>query len=240
MNMKKTGLLALVALGIFQVSVSSAKSDAPRTGDFTITVTSSELLGEAAEKIVSVLATDELISWQVHVPEGYSAESPPGIVVYVSPIQSGALPQDWSSVMDEYNLIWISANKSGNRVIVSRRVMKALLALNAIQQEYVLDDTRIYVAGLSGGGKMASMIATEYANTFDGGLFICGVKSWVVDKPRYFEAIKSNRYVFLSGERDIRVRHSRQTRRSSPGTTSQADAEQTRVSRRSPQFYRAQ
>ncbi len=202
MNTKKTGLLALVALGIFQVSVSSAKSDAPRTGDFAITVTSRELLGEAAEKITTVLATDELISWQVHVPEGYSAESPPGIVVYVSPTQSGALPQDWSSVMDEYNLIWISANNSGNRVIVSRRVLKALLALNAIQQEYVLDQTRIYVAGLSGGGKMASMIATEYANTFDGGLFICGVKSWVVDKPRYFEAIKSNRYVFLTGEHD--------------------------------------
>ena len=85
--------------------------------------------------------------------------------------------------MDEHNLIWISANKSGNRVLVSRRVMKAILALNAIQQEYALDETRIYVAGFSGGGKIASMIATDYANTFDGGLFICGVEFWDAGVP---------------------------------------------------------
>jgi predicted esterase len=202
MNMKKTGLLALVALGIFQISVSQAMTDAPRTGDFTIALTPEDLLGEAAEKVASILAADELISWEVRVPENYSAESPPGIVVYVSPLRSGALPPEWTRVMDESNLIWISANKAGNRVIVSERTLKAVLALNAIQQEYVLDDSRIYVAGLSGGGKMASMIAIHYADTFDGGLFICGVKSWTVDEPEHFEAIKSNRYVFLTGEHD--------------------------------------
>ncbi len=202
MNMKQTGLLALAALGISQVSLTAAESDAPRTGNFTITTTSGELLGETAGKFVSVIAVDESISWEVHVPEAYSAESPAGIVVYVSPSQSGTPPRGWSSVMDEYNLIWISANKSGNRVLVPRRVLKAVLALNAIQQEYVLDETRIYVAGFSGGGKVASMIATDYANTFDGGFFICGVEFWDVDEPRHFEAIKANRYVFLTGERD--------------------------------------
>jgi poly(3-hydroxybutyrate) depolymerase len=202
MNMKKTVLLALVALGIFQVSLSPAQSDVPRTGRFAITVTPGELLGEAVEKVTPILAADELVSWQVHVPESYSAESPPGIVVYVSPTQSGTIPQGWSSVMDEHNLIWISADKSGNRVDVSRRILKAVLALHAIQQDYVLDNTRTYVAGFSGGGKVSSMISTEYANTFDGGLFICGVTFWTVDEPRYFEAIKSNRYVFLTGEHD--------------------------------------
>jgi len=206
MNMKQTGLLALVVLGIPQASLVAAESDAPRTGDFAITMTSGELLGEAAEKIVSVIAIDEPITWEVYVPEGYSVESPAGIVVYVSPSQSGTPPRGWSSVMDEHNLIWISANKSGNRVLVPRRVLKAILALKAIQQEYVLDETRIYVAGFSGGGKIASMIATDYANTFDGGFFICGVEFWDVDEPRHFEAIKSNRYVFLSGEHDQALR----------------------------------
>ena len=202
MTMKRTALLALVVLGISQASLVAAEFDAPRTGDFTITMTSGELLAEAAQKVASIIPIDEPISWEVHVPDGYSAESPAGIIVYVSPSQSGTPPRGWSSVMDEHNLIWISANKSGNRVLVPLRVLKAILALHAIQQEYVLDETRIYVAGFSGGGKIASMIATDYAKTFDGGFFICGVEFWDVDEPRYFEAIKSSRYVFLTGERD--------------------------------------
>jgi predicted esterase len=202
MIMKQTGLLALMVLGISQTSLVAAESDAPRTGNFAITMTSGELLGEGAEKFVSVIAADEPITWEVYVPESYRVESPAGIVVYVSPSQSGMPPRGWSSVMDEHNLIWISANKSGNRVLVPRRVLKAILALNAIQQEYVLNETRVYIAGFSGGGKIASMIATDYANTFDGGFFICGVEFWDVDEPRHFEAIKSNRYVFLTGERD--------------------------------------
>ena len=104
--------------------------------------------------------------------------------------------------MDERNLIWISANDSGNRVLAPRRALTAILALYAIQREYALDEERVYVAGLSGGGKMASMIATDYARTFDGGFFICGVEPWETDEPQELETMRSNRYVFLAGERD--------------------------------------
>lgn len=200
--MIRTALLAVVVLGFSSVATVAAEPDAPRTGAFSITRTPAELLGEAAGNFLSVIDVDEPITWEAYVPEGYSAESPPGIVVYVSPSQSGAPPPGWSSVMNEHNLIWISANNSGNRVVVSHRVLKAIFALNAIQEDYVLDDKRIFVSGFSGGGRVASMIATDYANTFDGGFFICGAEFWNVDEPRHFEAIKSNRYVFLSGERD--------------------------------------
>jgi predicted esterase len=200
--MKRTGLLALVVLGILPISLNAAESDSPRTGAFAITLTPEELLGEAAQKVASLIPVDEPISWEVHVPEGYSAESPAGIVVYVSPSQSGTPPRGWSSVMDEHNLIWISANQSGNRVFVPLRMLKAILALNAIRQEYVLDETRVYVAGFSGGGKVASRVATNYADKFDGGFYICGVEFWDVDEPPHMKAIKSNRFVFLTGERD--------------------------------------
>jgi predicted esterase len=211
--MKLVGLRALVVLGISLTPPAAAEFDAPRTGDFAITLSPGELLGDAAQKVASVFPADEPITWRAYVPDGYDSDSPPGIVVYVSPNQSGTLPQGWSSVMDEHNLIWISANKSGNRILVPRRVLKAILALNAIQQEYVLDESRIYVAGFSGGGKVASMIATDYANTFNGGLFICGVEFWEVDEPRHYKAIKSNSYVFLTGERDHALESTRRVYR---------------------------
>jgi predicted esterase len=199
---RRTGLLALVVLGISPISASSAAPDTPRTGAFAITLSPAELLGEAAQKVAPVIPVDEAITWEVYVPEAYSADSPPGIVVYVSPSQSGSQPPGWSGVMDEHNLIWISANYSGNRVLAPRRALTAILALYAIQREYALDEERVYVAGLSGGGKMASIIATDYARTFDGGFFICGVEPWETDEPQELEAIRSNRYVFLAGERD--------------------------------------
>ena len=200
--MNRTGLLALVVLSISLTPPVAAESDAPRTGAFAITLSTGDLLGDSAERIAAIIPSDQPITWQVYVPDRYDAESPPWIVVYVSPSQSGTPPRGWSGVMDEHNMIWISADKSGNRVGVHRRVIKAILALNAIQQEYVLDDTRLYIAGFSGGGKVASMIATDFANTFKGGFFVCGVEFWEVDKPRHFESILSNRYVFLTGERD--------------------------------------
>ena len=104
--------------------------------------------------------------------------------------------------MDEHNLIWISANKSGNRVLVPRRVLLATLAIMVAERSYAVDAQRLYISGFSGGGKIASMVATDYAQTFKGGIFICGVEFWQVERPRYFEYMKSNHYVFLTGDYD--------------------------------------
>lgn len=202
MILKKNGLLVLLVIGSSQPAISTPEADPQRTGAFSITMTSEELLGEVSERIQSVIASDEQIVWEAYVPKGYSADSPAGVVVYVSPSRSGTPPHGWASVMDDHNLIWISANQSGNRALAPRRVVKAILALEAIRQQYAIDDTRIYIAGFSGGGKVASMIATHFATTFVGGLFICGVEFWDADEPQYIEAIRSNRYVFLTGERD--------------------------------------
>jgi hypothetical protein len=202
MTPKQKGALVLLVIGVFQPALSAPNAGPHRTGAFSITMTPGELLGEASEGIQAVIASDEQIVWEVYVPKTYSADSPAGVVVYVSPDRSGAPPQGWASAMDDHNLIWISANQSGNRVILPRRVLKATLALEAIRQLYAIDDTRIYIAGFSGGGKVASMMATDFATTFVGGIFICGVEFWDGDEPQYIEAIRSNRYVFLTGERD--------------------------------------
>lgn len=185
-----------------------------RTGLFSITMTSEQLLGNVSSQYQHVLASDEDITWQAYVPEHYSADSPPGVLVYISPSQSGSLPQGWASVMEDHNLIWIGANQSGNRVLASRRILKAVLALEAVRQQYAIDKTRLYVAGFSGGGKVASMIASDLATTFAGGIFICGVLSWEQDDETHAEAIRSNRYVFLTGERDQALVSTKQAFRS--------------------------
>ena len=214
MILKKNCLLALLVIGIFQPVFSEPVADQQRTGAFSIAITPEELLGETPEKIQSVIASDEQIVWEAYVPQSYSADSPPGVIVYVSPGHSGALPRGWARVMDEHNLIWISANQSGNRVVVPRRIIKTILGLEVIRQQYAIDDTRIYIAGFSGGGKVASKIATDLAPVFVGGIFICGVSDWGLDEPRYIEAVRSNRYVFLTGQRDQALESTKRVYRS--------------------------
>lgn len=214
MILKREALFALLVIAISQPSVSAPDPGPPRTGAFSITMTPGELLGDAPEKVTSSIASDEQIVWEVYVPGSYSADAPAGVVVYVSPDRSGTIPAGWASVLDEHNLLWVSANQSGNRVPVSRRVLKAILGLEAIQQRYAIDDTRIYIAGFSGGGKVASMIATDLPTIFVGGIFICGVEGWGSDEPQHIETIRSNRYVFLTGELDQALESTRRAYRS--------------------------
>ena len=41
-----------------------------------------------------------------------------------------------------------------------------------------MNPERVYVSGLSGGGKMASMVAIDHAHLFKGAIYNCGVEFW--------------------------------------------------------------
>lgn len=174
----------------------------PRTGSFSTTEPATERLGDSTPQYETLFSSGEEITWQRYVPPDYSPDRPAGLFVYISPTRSGAMPKKWRSTMDKYNLIWIGADSSGNRTRVPRRVLLSLLAVNVAREEYALDDARIYVGGFSGGGRVSSMVAADHAQTFSGGLFICGAELWDVDSPRYIDAIRQNRYVFLTGDSD--------------------------------------
>jgi hypothetical protein len=180
-----------------------AQSAAPLTGAFRVTETLAGIAGEdAAQKIAAVIAPDEPITWEVYVPEHYDAERPHGLMVYISPTQSGEMPRGWDRVMNEYKLIWVAANKSGNSEIVARRALLAQISPMLIGRDYNIDRERIYITGLSGGGKMASMVASEHANLFKGAIFNCGVEFWNRATPRHIDLLRKNHYVFVTGTHD--------------------------------------
>jgi predicted peptidase len=162
-----------------------AQAAAP-SGAFRITDTLAGIAGgDTAQKIAAVIAPDEQITWEVYVPEHYDAERPHGLMVYISPTQSGEMPRGWDRVMNDYNLIWVAANKSGNSEIVARRAILAQVAPILIRRDYSIDRERVYITGLSGGGKMASMVASEHANVFKGAIFNCGVEFWDRATPQH-------------------------------------------------------
>ena len=95
----------------------------------------------------------------------------------------------------------------------------ALDAVHNIKRTYNIDPNRIYVSGISGGGRVASMLAMHYPDVFSDGIFVVGAEYWeaieVTGKPgqlwkpmsrpqsKYLAMAKERgRYVLLTGDND--------------------------------------
>ncbi len=164
--------------------------------------TSAQLLRpEESARFAEALDVNKEVSWRVYVPEGYDPEKPAGLLVYISPSSSGRIPPAWKGVMDEENMIYIAAGKSGNKVNPTRRMLFALMARIKAGETFELDPTRIYVSGFSGGGRMASYVSALFPQIFTGGLYICGVEYATLAEPT--PAFLARRHVFLTGQRDF-------------------------------------
>jgi dienelactone hydrolase len=199
------GLLRVIALSVFSAAVNTAAIASTRASgtDLKIETTPRELLGsEQADIYQKILAPDKPVSWQVYLPANDTAEKP-GVLVYVSPMDSGEIDSRWREVMDRQNLIYISANDMGNEIPTIRRMVMANLAIQALAKNHVFDPGRIYVSGFSGGGKVASLLATQYPEVFTGAIYICGVYFWKEDQTPNVERVLRNRFVFLSGSKDF-------------------------------------
>ena len=185
----------------------------PRTHDLQIQTTSSQLLGEQrAEQYKNILDPDEEISFQVYLPDNDSTEIP-GVFVYVSPMKTGRIDSRWREVMDQQNLIYIAADQSGNKIPTIRRMVLATLAVQALGQDHEFDTDHISISGFSGGGRVASRLATQYPEVFTGAVYICGVDFWKKDQTPGVERLVQNRFVFLTGSRDFNRQETRQIRK---------------------------
>jgi hypothetical protein len=172
--------------------------------DLQLSATLAGLVEESSRKFFArELGDDQPITWTVHVPAGYDPERPPGLFVFVPPIAVGTIPGRLKLVMAEKNLVWVAANQSGNKIDPGLRFSYALLAPLMAGDHFRIDQSRIYISGFSGGGRVASAIAPQYPGLFKGAIYICGVNSWGDDKPRSIKQVRNNRYVFLTGTEDF-------------------------------------
>lgn len=155
------------------------------------------------KNVLDPLDEDETVNWYVYVPDSYDPARPAGLMVYISPTSSGQMRADWEPVFDAENLIWISANQSGNRTPTKRRILLATLAPYLASETYKIDSDRVYISGFSGGGKAAGIASIHLAHLFKGAIFICGAELWSDVEPEHLSAAAANRYVFLTGSRDF-------------------------------------
>jgi predicted esterase len=175
-----------------------------QVGSFTVTTSPMAILGEdGAENFAAIVSADEEIEWEFTVPENYDPQNPPGLLVYISPSNSGYIPRGWGRLTTSKNLIWVAANNSGNQVQVARRLTYALLAVGLAGDRYEIDGERIYLSGFSGGARVSGLLAASYPGVFRGAIYIGGAEIWgPEEKPPNLTAMQNNRYAFLVGSED--------------------------------------
>lgn len=171
-------------------------------------------------------------SFEVYVPDGYEPGAGYGLLVWVSPTPFGGTETpEVQAALDRAKLLWIGANDSGNPRPSWDRSGLALDAAHRMAALYDLDPERVYVAGYSGGGRIASGLALHFPEVFRGAFSVYGV-SWyepvpVPDKPGAnwppsFAAPRAeslrdlrtdSRFVLLTGSRDFNKPQTRAVRR---------------------------
>lgn len=90
----------------------------------------------------------------VYVPAHYDGEKPFGLYVHISPGDGPDMP-GYQSILDERDMIMASPFKGGNEQEEVRRIVLALDTAATLKKMYRIDDARVYVGGMSGGGIMA-------------------------------------------------------------------------------------
>ena len=202
---------------IFTVLSASALAvetkDGPRTGYFRKSMTTVELLGtDGAKSLANVLEPDEKLEWQLYVPHGYDSSSPAGVLVFISPSPSwSGSRKSYNDLLEEKNLIWAGVLRAGDATPLNERMMRSLLTPTVLARDYALDLDRIYVGGFSGGAHVATLLSTGKPALFKGGMFVGGAIFWGDRTPPGIDAIRQNRYVFVTGSNDVALKTVRRT-----------------------------
>jgi hypothetical protein len=98
-----------------------------------------------------------------------------GLIVFVPPWNAARLPDGWGPVLDQYGMIFVSAARSGNdQSVLARREPLALLGEANVAERYRVDPARIYIAGFSGGSRVALRLALGYPDIFRGAILDAG------------------------------------------------------------------
>lgn len=158
--------------------------------------------------------------YSVYRPPSEDSSCLPGLLVWISPVADGSAPKTWEAALDRHHLAWIGALNAGNSRKVLARLTLALQAAENLLARGEVDPARIYVAGLSGGGRCASELALAFPDLFAGGFYIVGCDYFralpVPGNPGYhwdaafarpprrmLRLARPHRYVFLTGSADF-------------------------------------
>ena len=147
--------------------------------------------------------------FEMFVPAGAPPDAGFGLIVFVPPWEGQGLPADWLPALQRHGYVAATAERSGNAQDVgARRIPLALTAFENVRRRQRIDPARVYVAGFSGGSRVALRIALAYPEVFRGALLNAGsdplgTVAVPLPEPVLFDRFeRGSRLVYVSGTLD--------------------------------------
>lgn len=114
----------------------------------------------------------------LRLPERYSPRRPAGLLVWIDATPSGRPPEVFNQAADERNLVMIGAANAGNPRLATDRYQLALDEVATATHRFHIDPARVYVTGVSGGGRISSALFVCFPDVFTGAVPIVGLNCY--------------------------------------------------------------
>jgi hypothetical protein len=156
--------------------------------------------------------------FRLFVPPNFVPEQTWGVLIWVDAGNAPSIPVAWEKVLENRKLLVVAGVRSGNSRIIFDRMRMAVHASFGIQQRCKIDPGRIYVAGFSGGGRVAGMLGIAWPDFFSGAAPMMGVNfyteipsakgtryppDFIPDDQALEIARFKRRHVLVTGEKDF-------------------------------------
>lgn len=112
--------------------------------------------------------------YQLFVPKNYDPDKTWPLVLFISPGDDPLGWRFWQRPCEESGMLFAAAYGAGNTVPVAQRTRVVLDMFDDVRRHYRVDPDQTYLAGFSGGGRMACAIAFALPEYFGGVIPVCG------------------------------------------------------------------
>lgn len=218
--------ITLLVLTFFCSCGSPLASNIGRKGDFITAFGGTTLGPKYRDPHISYGLDPSSERYLVHVPDSYAGNVPYGLVVFIDADEVvSQVPDGWASVLDARQMLFVAPENAGNDQDNNRRMGLAVLGALEMMKRYRIDSSRVYVAGYSGGARMAGMLGFYQPDVFHGTIQNCGADfyrqvptvyaaSWVSTTGRPYGTFQATdeeivqakrvRFVLVTGTNDFR------------------------------------
>lgn len=141
--------------------------------------------------------------YQLHMPKVDKKPKAWPLVLFISPNDKPSGLAAWKAVCDREGVLFASPYAAGNPVPAGQRTRIVLDVLDDIRRTFPVDPDQTYVAGFSGGGRMACAIGFALPECFGGIAPVCGTNP--LTKITYLRHRAADRLslAFITGETDM-------------------------------------
>lgn len=180
------------------------------------------IFGRSPSEIAPLDRDLEDESFFVRLPKSWDRTRPAGLLVWIHAVESPRPPLEViAPACDELGFVIVSMQDAGNTREIADRLQLAFDVIETVSARLAIDPARIYVSGISGGGRCSSMLWGCFPDVFSGAVPIVGLnsykqaptgtgqawpKNFVRPRGALFTAFKSHRLAAISGENDFNFR----------------------------------